>query len=295
MPVSRQTSARPANVSPMPAPQGFTTLCNKVQVQCLNPPLQPQHWSAWTSTIFGTDACARPNCSNSGYLQLTDAQFYALTTTGVRSIIYGNRWSGGLPVDNIHYVFTSAAPVNLPAKWTRVLPQLDPYPWPEPVADPVVQPRVRPRLNPRLRPYERGVTELIVSRGPRGEPVVRVNPKPRPHRLVPTKEKKAEWQKALGRLISAYHAATEIKDFFKSLADALPDKKCSSKPGFAMAMCVLSRYDEIDPVKAAYNLHKNAIEDAILGRVHKRLSDLRANGGPLAIQVTGLLRHAKLQ
>lgn len=153
-------------------------------------------------------------------------------------------------------------------------------------------PRTRGRTLQQLPGYKKPAYEISVSPGKQGEIVIGGPPVRVTHREVPTKtEKKAKWRVALAKIIGGYHAATEINDFFESLADAIPGNPCGGMPGFARALCVIDHSDEIDPRQAAVNLIANELEDRLVGSAMGQLGKLTKAGGPNTVQMTQFLRQ----
>lgn len=138
--------------------------------------------------------------------------------------------------------------------------------------------------------YKRPAIEVAVNGG-KGGGIITKPPRVVYHREVPTREKKAQWKINLGRIIGGYHVATEINDFFESLAEAIPGKPCSKEPGFFRALCVLEHWDEINVSQAVKNIIANEIEDQIVGRIVGQLGEVTKAGGPNTTQITTYLRH----
>lgn len=114
------------------------------------------------------------------------------------------------------------------------------------------------------------------------------------HDKVKNKDKKVRLPYWMAVAVGAYHSATEVNDFIESLADAMPDDRCSNLPGFQRALCVLDNWRHIDPLKAAQNVIANEIEDRLVGRTIGALG--RRSGGPYGVpsttQSTSTVRHA---
>lgn len=140
--------------------------------------------------------------------------------------------------------------------------------------------------------FRRPAVEMVAVADPKGEMQLAGPPVLVTHRVVPSKtQKKGQTAKALAKLIGGYHAMTEINDFFESLADAIPGKPCSAKPGFQRALCVLENFDKIDPKEAAVNLFVNEIEDRLVGAFMGQLGQLTKAGGPKTTQMNQFLRQ----
>lgn len=86
------------------------------------------------------------------------------------------------------------------------------------------------------------------------------------HTKVKDKSKKVRLPYWMAVAIGAYHSATEVNDFIESLADAMPDNRCSKLPGFQRLACVIENWRHIDPAKAAANVLWNEVEDRLVGR-----------------------------
>jgi len=132
----------------------------------------------------------------------------------------------------------------------------------------------------QLKPHERAAVGITVQPAVKPD-ITKIHTSPpydTVHKLKPDKAGKIDMPAWMFTALKLYHGATEVNDFFESLADAMPGKPCSAKPGFQRALCVIENWDKIDPAQAAINLVYNEIEDRVVAKTLGAFGEATSTG-----------------
>ena len=191
------------------------------------------------------------------------------------------------------------AGMNAPAGVPDPIPGHNPGPGgmssPSPSSSPAPTPANSPAWVPKkyVPGYADPVPEIVLRPNQDWAPLPKRDDPPNgTHYKLPDLSKKIEMPAWLYAIVSGYHNATEVNDFFESLADAIPGGACSKMPGFQRALCVLENFEDIDWDKAIENLILNQIEDKVIGTVMGQLGKTGGGyGDPNITRSTSYIRN----